>query len=231
MATTATVTNLASASLFFMCTWLVAIVGAHLRPTGYNFLQNAVSDFGSHPASRPFAWAQWLSMSTAAALQTAAGFLLLNANPELSGLSALAKAKSGLTALGVFAGARFAIIFFPNLVRENPPPGQERTDFRVFLTIVHLLLAVVAFASLPAASIQIAEGVQAAGPLAGLPVYQQSDVLLGLGWTTLGGLVFMVATIWLRRFDGPKVFGLGERVYYVTMALWLFAFGALLSQS
>jgi len=226
MSTNSTVTSLAAASLACMCAWVVAITGAHLRPTGYNFAQNAVSDFGSHPASRPFAWAQWGLMASAAALLTAAGFELLAANGLDDSAPHLGE---GLNALAVFAGARALIPFFPNLVRVNPPPGQERNDVTVFLTLVHVVLALVAFVAIPIAAVSLGIGFSNTDQLAGLPVY--GNALLGLGWFVAAGLIVMVLTIWMRRLEGPNLFGLGERVLYLAIAMWLFAFGALLVQT
>jgi hypothetical protein len=102
------------------------LVWVHLRPTGYDPLRDAVSDYGVGP-SLPFYRAQTAAMALAAIL--VAGGLARAIDPAPQRVIVL---------LAVFAGARLAIPFFPT--------DLDRTR-RTTHGVVHALLAVVAFAT------------------------------------------------------------------------------------
>lgn len=100
------------------------LVAVHLRPTGYDPLRDAVSDYGVGP-SLPYYRAQTAAMALAA----------------ISIAVALARAvdpapKRAIVLLCVFAAARLAIPFFPT--------DLDRTH-RTGTGAIHALLAAIAF--------------------------------------------------------------------------------------
>lgn len=123
-------TAFAAACLTATIAWALVLVGVHLRPTGYDPLRNAVSDYGVGEHRR------WYRAQTALAA-LAAVFLLV----------ALASGSDApwwlLALLAAFAVARFAIPSFPTDLDRTHPTGTGR---------VHLLLAAVAFASIAVAA-------------------------------------------------------------------------------
>jgi hypothetical protein len=123
-------TALAVLALAATAVWSAVLVGVHLRPTGYDPLRNAVSDYGVG------AHREWYRAQTAASA-VAALFLL----------GAFAAGTDApwweLLLLAAFAAARLAIPWFPtDLDRTRPTPTGR----------VHVLLAGVAFASIAIAA-------------------------------------------------------------------------------
>ncbi len=117
---------------------LGTLVCVHLRPTGYNPLRDAVSDYGVGP-SYPFYRAQTAAMALAAILVAGALAKALDPAP-----------KRAIVLLLVFAAARLAIPSFPtDLARTQ----RTRTG------VIHILLAGVAFAAIAWAAATLAERV------------------------------------------------------------------------
>jgi hypothetical protein len=159
------------------------LVWVHLRPTGYSPLRDAVSDYGVGP-SLPFYRAQTAAMALAAIF--VAGGLAKAIDPAPKRVIAL---------LLVFAGARLAIPFFPT--------DLDRTQ-RTRNGVVHVLLAVVAFAAIAWAAATLPGRVHWAG----------------LGVLGDAVLVTAVATGLSIRARFPY-FGLVERAFYVAALVWL----------
>lgn len=120
----------AAACLAATVAWAVVLGAVHLRPTGYDPLRNAVSDYGVGAHRR------WYRAQTA--LAALAATLLLVALASGSGAPWWL-----LALLAAFAAARLAIPSFPTDLDRAHPTRTGR---------VHLLLAAVAFASIAVAA-------------------------------------------------------------------------------
>ena len=109
--------------------------------------------------------------------------------------------------LWVFAGARALISWFP---MDSPGTPPTRTGF------IHFGLAVVTFGTVAVAAYRLSENLRSAycWPSA-------SRVLEPLGWIVVGALVVMLVS---KRLG--NLFGLGERVYYLAVLVWLAAVGS-----
>ena len=118
------VATLAVLALAATLTCFGLLVAVHLRPTGYDPLRNAVSDYGVGP-SLPYYCAQTAAMALAAIFVAAALARTVDPAPKLV-----------IVLLFVFAAARLAIPFFPTDLDR-----MRRTDTGV----IHVLLAAVAF--------------------------------------------------------------------------------------
>ncbi len=106
---------------------LSALVWVHLRPTGYDPLRDAVSNYGVG-SSRAFYRVQTAAMALAAIFISAALAKALDPAPTLA-----------IVLLLVFAAARLAIPWFPT--------DLDRTQ-RTRTGLIHVLLAAVAFGSI-----------------------------------------------------------------------------------
>jgi Protein of unknown function (DUF998) len=106
---------------------LGTLVWVHLRPTGYDPLQDTVSDYGVG-TSYPFYRAQTAAMALAAILVAAALAKAIDPAP-----------RRAIVLLLVFAAARLAIPSFPT---DLDRAQRTRTG------LIHILLAAVAFASI-----------------------------------------------------------------------------------
>lgn len=159
------------------------LVRVHLRPTGYNPLTNAVSDYGVGP-SLSFYRAQTAAMALAAIF--VAGGLAKAVDPA---------PKRVIVLLLIFAGARLAIPFFPT--------DLDRTR-RTTHGVIHVLLAVIAFASITWAAATLPNRVHWAGLTALGVAVVVTAVATGLSMRT--------------RF---AYFGLVERAFYVAVLIWL----------
>jgi len=221
------------------CCWTVAFVCCHLVRTGFNPIENAVSDYGSTKPSRPFALAQWWLDALTASLLVAALYPIFN--PQFWNTFAT----SGTIALGVFAFARVGTSLFIAKVRRNPPPEQEflrespdgqvsseevkkKTEWLFISSILHVIFAIISFICLPIASVQLGKAFTQS-EFDGTALGNNSGLLLGLGYAVLGGFLAMIATIWYRRITNESIFGIGERVLYITKAIWFFALAAVLT--
>ena len=174
---------LAVASLVFTGGCIACLVYLHLAPTGYSPVRNAVSEYGVG------AYARWYRAQAACA--------------GAAGLSLGAALAAGvdpaprrvITLLVVLAVARIAIGWFP-----VDPAGTEPTRNGG----VHLLLALVAFASASWAAIALKHAQH------GQPA---------LGWAT--AICAIGTGLSLRQSPLKPWLGLIERGYYVAMLAWL----------
>jgi len=206
--------QLAIVSLVFLVLWFPFQLICHLSETGYNPLVNAVSDYGSHPKTRKFALLAWWTTALGAAFLTAAAAELFE--------SANINATSGIALLGVFAGARLLTSCFKNLVRHNPPPNQDPDDQTAQNnTMLHVVFAILSFASICAAEILLSKASMGT-QLAETPVGMNSEGLYGLAIATCVAIIVMAFT---RR---AGVFGIGERIFYGFFFAWLLMFASLI---
>jgi hypothetical protein len=185
---------------------VAALLRAHLLPTGYRPITNAVSDFGVGLAKR---WYQ----AQASALGLAAAF-------AAAGLAALPgpPPTTVIVLLLVFAAARFAITRFPTDVDRSQltPTGR-----------VHILLAAAAFASIAVAAAKVPDATR------DHPGWSSwHGVLAGLGWAVVATSI--ATGLGVTRLLGPTllpVFGLIERLFYAAMLVWFVAVSIRLIES
>ena len=118
------VATLAVIALAATFTCFGVLVAVHLRPTGYDPLRDAVSDYGVGP-SLPYYRAQTAAMALAAIVIAVALAKAVDPAP-----------KRAIVLLCLFAAARVAIPFFPT--------DLDRTR-RTGTGAIHVLLAAVAF--------------------------------------------------------------------------------------
>lgn len=170
---------------------VAALVALHAAGTGLSPVRDAVSHYGLTPAAR------WYRAQTVAM--------------AVSGLGALVGVAAGLggdavgivAALAVFAASRAVISWFP-----MDEPGELVTPRGVY----HLLLAIVAFASLLVAAARLTTVLHRTGSWPGW-----SAAALPLALVLAAGMVAMVVT----RRAVPAYFGAAERSYYAGMVAWL----------
>jgi len=157
---------------------VVCLLYLHLAPTGYSPVRNAVSEYG---VGR---YARWYGLQ--ARLAGAAAICLA---------FALGHPRRVVTLLAVLAAARIAIGWFP-----TDGPASEEPSWR---GVVHLLLALVAFAAASWAAIALRTGDH------GEP---------WVGWLMAA---LAIGTMLSLRTPLRPWFGLIERGYYAAMLAWL----------
>lgn len=175
---------------------VVALVVAHLRPTGLSPLRDAVSRYGISSAA---VWyrTQTIAMALAAVVLSIA----MERSLHLGGVSEL------VVLLVVFASARALISWYPMDAPGTPVSSHGS---------VHRLLAVVAFVSVTAASKllnSMLSPTRVSAPWRHLSA--------GLSWTLIISLVLMLGarvSVGVRRR-----FGLFERLFYVSCIAWIVA--------
>jgi len=205
----------ASAALAFFIIWFVCIAICHFLPTGYDPIQNAVSDYGSHPTSRPLGLVAWWSTAIGAILLGVAFIDVFNTYTPNNYPNT---AEAGYILLFVFAAARIGTSLFIVKVRVNPPAYQvdmtEEAQHNLRIkSIFHVIFALISFVTIPAASNELAKAIIAGN----IPMSQASqNALQYLGYIEIAGLLLMVVS---RR---AQCFGLGERIFYLTFFSWLY---------
>lgn len=182
---------LACCTLLATFTCLAALLWAHLLPTGYRPIRNAVSDYGVGRCRVLY------RVQTAAI--AAAGLCLA---------AALARAvdpapRRVIVLLVVFAVARLVIPSFPTDIDRGRPTRTGR---------VHILLAGVAFASIAWAAAALPDRVD-------WPSVH--GLLVTLGWIVVATAVAsgLAMTRPLHAVAEP-FFGLIERCFYAAMLTW-----------
>ena len=175
---------------------IAALVVLHISPTGYSPLRDAVSDYG---VGR-YAWGyrtQVVAIGVAAAIE-AGGF----AHDGTAGTA-------GIVWLVVYAVSRVAIGWAPTDL-----PGAQRTP----TGRVHALLAIAAFTAIAVATSTIPNDLRGAS----------AWVSWANPLNTLGTLVVVAAVATALAVVVPafrRVFGLVERLLYVTSLAWLVTAG------
>jgi hypothetical protein len=184
-------TGLALLTLAATAAWIGILVAVHTRPTGYDPIRNAVSDYG---VGRYRGYYRAQTAAAALAAVALAGALASGVDPRPTLPIAL---------LLAFAAARLAIPSFPTDLDRARPTRTGR---------VHILLAGLAFGSIAWASATLPDRV----PWSGI-----HGLLVTLGWIVVAtaiacGLAMSSA---LHTLTAP-FFGLVERVFYVAMIAW-----------
>lgn len=176
----------------------VGAVVLHALPTGYRPLRNPLSDY---------AGGRYGVLMTIAFLVLGIGVLALDAGLG-TGLGAGKRVAIGVFFIGVFGASRLLAAFF-----RSDADGAERTG----RGRIHTLLAALGFIAIPLAAIVLT------------PVFERVP-----SWTAVApplrilellivvfGLIMLLTRMQVLRF----IFGLVERLFYVSALLWLFLIG------
>lgn len=171
-----------------------ALVALHLLPTGYNPVRDAVSDYGVGPYRGWF----WLQTVAGGVGCLALGIALAQLHPFVPA--------QVVVALIVTAGSRFLIPFFAT--------DQQGSRFQTLHGIIHMILAVIAFAGL----VWAATGLWPT--LSRYPAWHSAQSPLTIiPWIMLGSVIAVVLAI-----AGPRLkpfFGVFERLFYLSSITWV----------
>ncbi len=172
---------------------VIAIV-LHVFPSGYNPLRNPVSDYAT---------GSFRALMVVAYLLLGIGVLALTA-ALAAGLGAGKRVAVGVFFIGVFGASRLLVAFFPSDV-----DGADRTA----IGRIHSWLTGIGFTALPLAAIAVT------------PVFGRVQAWLDVAspLRRLELLVVLLAIILLFTRIKPLrvVFGLVERLFYVSSFVWL----------
>ncbi len=182
---------LAWCTLLATVTCLAALVWAHLLPTGYRPLRNAVSDYGVG-RYRVVYRIQTAAIAVAGLCLAAALSRAIDPAP-----------RRVIMLLVVFAVARLVIPSFPTDLDRGQPTRTGR---------IHTLLAAVAFAAIAWAAAALPDRVDWPGV---------HGLLVVLGWVVATTAIAcgLAMTRLLHAFTEP-FFGLIERCFYAAMITW-----------
>lgn len=172
---------------------VVALVWVHFLPTGQHPVRDAVSNYG---AGRYRGWYQTAAGSLGIAGLLLGAAIVLRVRPVPAAVTIL---------LGVFGIARIAISLFPTDLDPAKPTGTGR---------IHILLAFVAFASLPAAARLFS------GAVRGDSAWSATFPLLHL-FARGAGIALLVMLVTSAFPTLRRYFGLFERILYVAMIGWI----------
>ncbi len=176
-------------------TWACALVVLHALPTGYDPVTDAVSDYG---VGR-YRVGYWLQVSAAGVAGLALAVALATSKP--------AKPSLVVAMLVVFAAARLAIPAFPT--------DQGANRFQTVKGAGHMLLAVTAFAAITVAAMNLR------GTLRDEPAWHGAEgLVVNIPWIMLGAVV--ATGLALRRPRLRAIFGLLERLFYLSTLAWFF---------
>ena len=170
-----------------------ALIALHLLPTGYNPKLNAVSDYGIGRYRGVF-WTQTLAGAVAC---FALGLALGDAKPSMPALAIVLLVIAGI--------ARLLIPVFPT--------DQNGSRFQTAQGTIHMILAIVIFAAIIVAASKLGS------TLEHRPAWHGVE-----GWlTTLPWIMTGAAVGILVALRGPRlkrIFGLFERLFYVSSLAW-----------
>jgi hypothetical membrane protein len=173
----------------------IALVALHLVRTGYNPRVDAVSDYGIG-RYRGLFWAQAVAGGVAG---FALAIALSDARPSIPSLVIAMLVISGI--------ARLLIPVFPT--------DQNGNRFQTVRGTIHMLLAIVIFASLIIAASKLGSTVEHRPAWHGVKGW-----LTTLPWVMTGAAVGVLLA--LRAPNLKRIFGLIERLFYVSAIAWFF---------
>jgi hypothetical protein len=190
------ITTFSVIALLAVSIQLVLLVVLHRVPSGYKPVRDAISDYGVGRYRNLFA-AQLIAGALACTCLAVAFTQLHPYAPTFV-----------VAVLLVNAGARFLMPAFPT--------DQSGSRFRTVKGTVHMVLAIVAFAAVAAA----------ATSLSGLfshyhDWHSAKSILDPLGWVVLVGAVATALALVGPRLK--QIFGLIERLFTLSVIVWLFA--------
>lgn len=172
------------------------LLALHLLPTGYDPVRDAVSDYAIGPYRAGF----WVFTTAGGISGLALAIALASSDPS--------KPTLAIAMLLLSAGARFLIPWFPT--------DQEGDRFQTLKGTIHMVLAVTVFASIAIAASSLE------GTLGDEPAWSAVHGLVA-GWLPWAITITAVATaVAIRASRLQSIFGLIERLYYLSSITWFF---------
>jgi len=171
----------------------VALITLHVLPTGYNPRRDAVSDYGIGKY-RGWFWAQAVAGGVAG---LALAIALAETTPSIP--------TEVVVALLISVVARFLIPLFPT--------DQNGSRFQTVPGTIHMILAIVIFASLIIAASKFGSAVEHEAAW-----HSVKGWLTALPWVMTGAAIGILLA--LRAPLLKRKFGLIERLFYVSSIAW-----------
>jgi Protein of unknown function (DUF998) len=172
-----------------------ALIALHLLPTGYDPRRDAVSDYGVGQY-RAWFWAQAVAGGVAG---LALAIALAETTPSIPTLV--------VVMLLISVVARFLIPLFPT--------DQNGSRFQTIPGTIHMILAIVVFASLIIAASEFGSAVEHEAAWQGVKGW-----LTALPWVMTGAAIGILVALRAPRLK--RKFGLIERLFYVSSIAWFF---------
>lgn len=173
---------------------LLVFVRAHLLPTGYDAMRDAVSDYGVGAYHR-----YYRAMVLLLGVGTALLVIALARDTQAEDL--------GLAFLGAYAAARLGIAFFVTDLPGTPVTPAGR---------LHIVLAAIAFTAIAFGAADVTGAIDGSpgwtGDVAGMLRFEARAVAVTAALTLVCFLVPVAR---------ERVFGLVERLLYVASVAWL----------
>ncbi len=171
------------------------MITLHLLPTGYNPRRDAVSDYGVGQY-RGWFWAQALAGGVAG---LALAIALAETTPSIPTLV--------VAMLLISVVARFLIPLFPT--------DQNGSRFQTVPGTIHMILAIVIFASLIIAASKFGSAVEHEAAWQSVKGW-----LTALPWVMTGAAIGLLVALRAPRLK--ERYGLIERLFYVSSIAWFF---------
>jgi Protein of unknown function (DUF998) len=173
----------------------LALITLHLLPTGYNPRRDAVSDYGVG-RYRGWFWAQAVAGGVAG---LALAIALAETIPSIPNLV--------VVMLLISVAARFLIPLFPT--------DQNGSRFQTVPGTIHMILAIVIFASLIIAASELGSTLEHEAAWHGVKGW-----LTTLPWVMTGAAIGLLVGLRAPRLH--LIYGLIERLFYVSSIAWFF---------
>jgi hypothetical protein len=170
-----------------------ALIALHVLPTGYNPRRDAVSDYGVG-RYRAWFWAQALAGGVAG---LALAIAFAETTPSIPTLV--------VVMLLISVVARFLIPFFPT--------DQNGSRFQTVPGTIHMILAIVIFASIIIAASKFGSAVEHEAAWQGVKGW-----LAALPWVMTGAAIGLLVGLRAPRLH--RIYGLIERLFYVSSIAW-----------
>jgi len=172
-----------------------ALIVLHLLPTGYNPRRDAVSDYG---VGRYRAWF-WTQAASGGVACLALAVALAETTPSIPNLVVVMLLIAGV--------ARFLIPFFAT--------DQHGSRFQTLPGTIHMILAIVIFATIIVASSELGSTLEHEVAWQGVKGW-----LTTLPWVMTGAAIGLIVGLRAPRLH--RIYGLIERLFYVSSIVWFF---------
>jgi Protein of unknown function (DUF998) len=172
-----------------------ALTVLHLLPTGYNPRHDAVSDYG---VGRYRAWF-WIQAVAGGVACLALAVALTETTPSIPSLVVVMLLIAGV--------ARFLIPFFAT--------DQHGSRFQTLPGTVHMILAIVIFATIIIAASELGSTLEHQAAWQGVKAW-----LTTLPWVMTGAAIGLIVGLRAPRLH--QIYGLIERLFYVSSIAWFF---------
>lgn len=188
------VTQLAALTIAGIVLYVVLDVIAQLLPPHYSPLRQAESDL----AVGPYGWVMTVNFVVRGLLSLALLLALIQILPDSP------RKRLGVALFGTWTIGAFLLALFPTDVTSGEHTAHGK---------LHLLIALLAFISIPIAELLLSQC------LSTVPRWQAlGQQAIKFAWLTVFGLVLLVVMAPITR-----VSGLGERIFLATALLWMLA--------